>query len=300
MDKLSLAALLDEDREMVMANLAGDRSLSEAQEALEKAIDRVMYRYVEGCRDEALRDGAQYILQAVKNTLPMMDTVGEARAWQKQYAPPGRKGLHLKPMALALLVGGLVFVWAAVLGTLIAGGASGAMAFVKALLPVTLGCAALFWAGAQSAKPGRGEAPAAPDAVRTEYLVDGEKAWHCLRGALVQADGQLERIREADALLRQEKAGEAAAGRTDPATLELLAELLESAYAAGDDGARESASSIRFYLHNAGIDALDFEPGRESWFEFLPAARPGTIRPALATGGKLLKKGLASASPARR
>ena len=43
MDKLTLTALLDEDREMVLANLKGDTALSAAQVTLEKAIDRVMY-----------------------------------------------------------------------------------------------------------------------------------------------------------------------------------------------------------------------------------------------------------------
>ena len=76
--------------------------------------------------------------------------------------------------------------------------------------------------------------------------------------------------------------------------LELFSELLETAYATGDDGARESAASIRFYLHSAGVDVVDYTPGRESWFEFLPAPRPGTMRPALASEGKLIKKGLAS------
>ena len=84
------------------------------------------------------------------------------------------------------------------------------------------------------------------------------------------------------------------AGKLDPKALELFSELLETAYAAGDEGSRESASAIRFYLHNAGIDVVDYAPGQESWFEFLPATRPGTMRPALASDGKLIKKGLAS------
>ena len=57
MNKISLAALLDEDREMVLANIARDRSLPATQAALEREIDRVTYRYVEGCDDEAARDG---------------------------------------------------------------------------------------------------------------------------------------------------------------------------------------------------------------------------------------------------
>ena len=294
MEKLSLVALLDEDKEMVSASLARDPSIPAAQATLEKAVDRVMYRYGEACGDEALATSAQHILQAMKNTLPVMDTVGEARTWNRQ--SQGQKGgLSFGPMAVALLVGGLVLVIAAVLGTLISGRFSGALAFIKAMLPAGLGSAALFFAGIQAARPRNKKASSeGTEAVRTEFLVDGGKAWHCLRGAMLQADGQLERIREANAVARQRASQTAVGGRVDPKALELFAELLETAYAAGDEGARESASAIRFYLHNAGVDAVDYAPGRESWFEFLPASRAGTMRPALASEGKLIKKGLAS------
>ena len=163
------------------------------------------------------------------------------------------------------------------------------------MLPAALGCGALYWAGVQSARPGkRKQAAEQTEDVRTEFIADGEKAWHCLRGAMLQADGQLERIREADALARQQSIQTGVGGKTDPKALDLFAELLESAYAAGDDAARESASAIRFYLHNAGVDVVDYAPGRENWFEFLPASGTGTMRPALASEGKLIKKGLAS------
>ena len=292
MDKLTLTALLDEDREMVLANLKGDTALSAAQLTLEKAIDRLMYRYAEVCDDPALRESAQHILQAVKNTLPVMDAVGEARTWNRQ-AKSAKTGLNFGPLAIASLLAGVVLVLASVLGVLIGGRFRGPLAFLQALLPAALGCAALYWAGVQSARPGKRGKPQ-EEAVRTEFLVDGEKAWHCLRGAVLQTDGQLARIRESNAL-RAQKAGEIMnAGKLDPKALELFSELLETAYAAGDEGSRESASAIRFYLHNAGIDVVDYAPGQESWFEFLPATRPGTMRPALASDGKLIKKGLAS------
>lgn len=295
MDKLSLVALLDEDREMVLANLARDPSLPAAQQALEKAIDRVMYRYSEACGDAALRDSAQQILQAMKNTLPVMDAVGEARTWNRQVRSE-KSGLTFGPMAVASLVGGAVLVIAAVLGMLISGRFSGALAFVKAMLPAVLGCGALFWAGVCAARPRKGrDAQQAPEDVRTEFLADGEKCWHCLRGAMLQADGQLQRIGEANAVAKQQASQTAVGiGKLDPKALDLFAELLETAYAAGDEGARESASAIRFYLHNAGVDVVDYAPGRESWFEFLPASGAGTMRPALASEGRLVKKGLAS------
>lgn len=293
MDKLSLAALMDDDREMVRASLERDRALPAAQAALEKAVDRVMYRYVEACDDELLRRSAQQILQSMKNTLPLMDAVGEARAWKKQAETGRSEGAKLGPLNLALLIVGLALVAASIIGVLIGGHMGGALAFLKALLPAALGCGALFWAGLRTGKPQRDKGMDAPEEVRTEYLIDVDKAWHCLRGAMLQADGQLERIREDSAAERQE-AKATPAGGLDARALELFAELLESASAAGEESARDTASAIRFYLHNAGVDAVDFAPGREGWFEFLPASRPGTMRPALVSNGRLLKKGLAS------
>ena len=294
MDKRTLVELLDEDKEMVLASLARDPSISAAQATLEKAVDRVMYRYAEACGDESLAAGAQHILQAMRNTLPVMDTVGEARTWNRQ-AQGQKSGLSFGAMSVALLVGGLVLVIAAVLGTLISGRFSGALAFVKAMLPAGLGAAALFFAGVQAARPrDRKRALQGTEDVRTEFLVDGGKAWHCLRGAMLQADGQLERVREANAVAKQRASQTAVGGKVEPKALELFAELLETAYAAEDEGARESAAAIRFYLHSAGVDVVDYTQGRENWFEFLPASREGTMRPALASEGKLIKKGLAS------
>ena len=295
MDKLTLVALLDEDKEMVLANLTRDPSLPAAEQALEKALDRVMYRYAEVCGEAVLRDSAQHILQAMKNTLPVMDCVGQARTWNRQ-AKSEKAGLSFGPMAAASLVGGVVLVIAAVLGMLISGRFTGVLAFVKAMLPAVLGCGALFWAGVCATRPRnrRGAQEQTEDA-RTEFLVDGEKAWHCLRGTMLQADGQLERIRQADALARQQAEQTSASnGKLDPKALDLFAELLESAYAAGDDNAGEAVSAIRFYLHNAGVDVVDYAPGKESWFEFLPASGTGTMRPALASAGRLVRKGLAS------
>ena len=372
MEKLSLVALLDEDKEMVLASLARDPSITAAQATLEKAVDRVMYRYAEACGDEAMATSAQHILQAMRNTLPVMDTVGEARTWNRQAQGP-KSGLSFGPMSVALLVGGLVLVIAAVLGTLVSGRFSGALAFIKAMLPAVLGSAALFFAGVQAARPrakkmapegtedvrteflvdggkawhclrgamlqadgqlervreanavakqrasqtavggkvepkaleffagvqaarprDRKRALQGTEDVRTEFLVDGGKAWHCLRGAMLQADGQLERVREANAVAKQRASQTAVGGKVEPKALELFAELLETAYAAEDEGARESAAAIRFYLHSAGVDVVDYTQGRENWFEFLPASREGTMRPALASEGKLIKKGLAS------
>lgn len=298
MDKISLAALLDEDRELVLANIARDRSLPAAQAALEKEIDRVMYRYVEACGDGPLRDSAQQILQAMKDTLPLMNAVDEAREWKQTYVAPGRdRGLRLGGLTALCLVAGVALVLASVAGVLIAGRLTGALTFLKALLPAALGCAMLFLAGVRAARAKQAKAPdSAPEAVRTEFLADGEKTWHLLRGAMLLADGQLERIREQLAAARDSEKAISPAGAVPAAALELFSELLESAYAAGGDAGGEQAEAIRFYLHKSGVEVCDYVAGRENWFEFLPAGGAGTIRPALVAEGRLLKKGLAAAA----
>ena len=290
MEQTGLISLLESDKEMIMAGMAKDRSLPAAQAVLEKAVDRVMYRYMEQCDNAEFRDSAQYLLQTLKNALPMMDTVGEVRTWKKEANSRGRGKNKPGMPAILFLMLGLVLIFAAVIGVLVAGKLDGALAFVKALLPVALGAGSLYWAGILTAKPKK-KAPG-QETVRLEYLVDAEKAWHCLRGSLLMVDSQLEHIRQEQAISRENAAQ--APAEVPKGELDLFAELLESAYASGDDSARETISAIRFYLHNAGIDVVDLEAGQENWFEFLPAGKPGTIRPALVGGGRLVRKGVAS------
>ena len=296
MEKLSLVALLDEDKEMVSASLARDPSIPAAQATLEKAVDRVMYRYGEACGDEALATSAQHILQAMKNTLPVMDTVGEVRTWNRQ-AQGQKNGLNFGPMSVALLVGGLVLVIAAVLGTLISGRFSGALAFIKAMLPAGLGSAALFFAGIQAARPrDRKRAPEGNEDVRTEYLADTDKVWRDMKAMLLVADNALGSLREQEEIRRQKDSADQNTSPIPAEEIELFSSLLEMAGASSDPDARDMVSSIRFYLHAHGVDAVDYSPEKASWFELLPASRGGTIRPALSSGGRLVKKGLASAN----
>lgn len=288
MQDITLLELLESDREMVMANLAGDRSPAAAQSVLEKAIDRVMYRYVEQCGDATLSDSAQHLLQTMKNTVPLIGAVGEAREWKKTVEAPKR---GLRPAALGFLAAGAVLLAASVLALAINGGFV-LVNLLKGLLPALLGGACLFRAGWLAAKPKRDKGAQSAANTRTEFLVDADVAWHCLRGAMLMADHQLESIRQ-DAQVERQQA-EANAAALPAAEVDLFAQLLESAYATEGGAAREMISDIRFYLHSAQVEAVDYETGRESWFEFLPAQRSGTLRPALASNGRLLKKGLAA------
>lgn len=291
MENDCLLELLEDDREMILSGIAGDRSTASAQAVLEKALDRIMLRASEKIPDAEDRDAAQLVLTSVRSALPLMDAVSEVRRWQRT---PGAS-VKTKPgrLWLAALIAGLVLAVGSVLG-LSFSSACGLLTPIRALIPVTLGLACVYWAGTRMAKTRR--AADDPSDVRDEYLVDGERLWHQLRGIMMASDSALQALsnrRRAQAV--RADADAAAAGALDAGQIELFSGLLENAYAQNSADAHEMAESIRFYLHSARIEAVDYEKGRENWFEFLPASRSGTIRPALVSNGKLVKKGMAAA-----
>ncbi|MBR2699859.1 MAG: hypothetical protein IKE76_14830 [Clostridia bacterium] len=290
MENATLLELLESDREMILASLNRDRSPAAAQAALEKALDRVALRYAEQCPDAASRDAAQLILRALRSALPLVDSVGEVRRWQKTAPTPAAR--RMKPAALGLMALGVVLELAVMLGLLITGGRlTGAVAFIEALVPAALGMAALYWAGLKQGRPDK-QKDVAPD-LRDEFLIDADRVWHHLRGMILLADSAVESARSRTAVDQQKQAA-AGQGPLDRTQAELFAGLLENCYAQDSAEGREMAEGIRFYLHGLGVEAADYTKGREAWFEFLPAQQSGTIRPALLIDDKLIKKGLAS------
>ena len=289
MDKVTLRELLESDREAVLAALGRDRSPAAAQAALEKAVDRVLYRYGEACGDARLSLSAQDSLQALRGALPLMGTVSEARQWQREVAPAPKK--RLRPAAVAVLALGAGLLAAAMI-------LSGSWKALQSLLPALLGGACLAAGGYLAGKPAREKKTEAP-AVRTEFLIDPEAVWSCLQGVMLVADRGLETAASQAALEKETSRADAPDGPIPAEELELFATLLENACARlalpdGED-AREAVSAIRYYLHRRGVEAVDYAPERAAWFEILPARREGTLRPALVADGRLLKKGLASA-----
>ena len=159
MEILSLQALLEADREMLEASLNQNRSLSAAQTALEKEIDRVLYRCLEQYEDAKLRSAAQYILQTMKNTLPLMDAVGEAHEWKKTLDPQAGKR-KARPAALVFLFVRILLILATVLALHFGGGGfTLSLSLLRAVLPALGGMACLFWAGVLSARPEKRKRP---------------------------------------------------------------------------------------------------------------------------------------------
>ena len=288
MENNTLLALMEEDKSTIMAALSQNRTPDAAQVTLEKALDRVLLRYGEPLTDDGSQQAAQLVIRTLRSALPLMDSIGEVRRWNREAG--SAKPKKMKPLAIGLLCAAGVLELATLMGLTLAGGRVNApVIFIEALIPGALAVGAAYWSGLTAGRP---EKPAGDTAIlREEFLIDPEKVWRNLRGMLLIADDALIRLR-AEAEVR--RTAEALPESLDRRESELFSTLLESAYAMDTADAREMVEAMRFYLHGAGIEAQDYAPGRESWFEFLPADRPGTLRPALLSGDRIVKKGLAS------
>ena len=288
-EKLSLSALLEQDREMVMTQLTGDRGRDHALKVLEKEADRLMYQA--GAHDDGADTAAQGMLQVLKNMLPLIESVSEAEVWEKESGKESAARVRPPLTAIVCGVAGVVCVIAGLIG-------SPAWSRVFQVLWTAAGCALLLVGGYLTGRGRRKEKK--PDRnLRQAFLVDPGQIWHTLQGTLLGADHSLETAR---AHLRHlEQAGSPQTGNgMQKAELQFFSDLLENAYARrrqtpSDEALTEQVEMIRYYLHTRGIETEDYSRQSASWFEVLPAdGKAATIRPAMLKDGVPVMKGMAT------
>ena len=140
--------------------------------------------------------------------------------------------------------------------------------------------------------------------VQQTFLVDPDRIWHILKGTLLSADHSLETAGETAASGESPQSAQDA-DRLSRADLAFFSELLENAYARrrkapSEEALTEQIETIRYYLHEKGIETEDYSSQSVSWFELLPSGGESvTIRPALLKDGVLIQKGVASAGSPR-
>ncbi len=297
----TLSELLAEDKETVMNRLLSDRAQEKALTALESEMDRLMYKAGAMEGSGAQSEVVQGMLQVVKSTLPLIESVSEAEVWEKESGHQSDRRRLPGPVSIVCLIAGIVCAVSGLVGQSIAG---------KVLRPDTLlwtiaGCVLLviggYLAGKGRKDPGAGKAGAGKEKqVRQTFLVDPAKVWHILQGITLSADHSLERVKDLDEVREQESNADSKAPMSKD-ELQFFCDLLENAYARrrrapSDDTLREQVESIRYYLHSKGIETEDYSVQSVSWFELLPASGQAvTIRPALIKDGVVIRRGLASA-----
>ena len=309
---------LDKDRERVLASLRGASTPADAQQILEKEADRLLLQYNEDCTSVRVRDAAAGMVQALRSSVPFMDTMGEPRVWRRDGAGGNTAAGSKKGGGLSgiLLAAGVILTLAAfAVPALSAGGTAAAGMLLKGILLPVAGGGCMYLAGRTAGTDtrigikGQGSLTGGPDSApvqRIEITIDPEKLWSSLRGAVMVIDRNLEIAEDSEKYDRHKELAAAAGGRgITPEEIELFSGLLEMA----DADSPQMAADIRYYLHKKEVDVLPWSAQYAAWFEMLPSL-PGTassgknssgtdedrvvtIRPALAQDGRLLKKGTA-------
>ncbi len=311
---MTLQTLFDEDKERLIASLSGADKAAVIKE-VQNELDRVLFAFNNQEDNASIREAANAMVQTAKAAASLADTAGVTRIYGRtEYgvsASAGNgsdvptKGKLPKKFWILLALGIVAALpYFYVVYQLVSNLGSEAVWTVFFATPPAA-MLLLFLAGLVM----RREEFKKEEKLHAETLTDPMKVWHNLRGVILVIDKQLEEMRTF-AVVQEKRELARAAENADTASVELMAQLLEDAYgmrsAFKDTEAAEQAgemiSRIRYFLHMRHIETLDYQEEQaagdrdsRSWFDMIPAYESGTLRPALVSEGKLLKKGLASA-----
>ena len=288
---MKLVELLEKDKENLLTELAAAKEPDRAIRVLENELDKILMTYNEQCDSERERDAAAYMMQAVRLSLPLIDSVGETKIWETGDVVEAHK-TRMWPLVIILLVVAVVLCGVGLLPMVLDLGGIDKVDYVK-LAPMELGgLAAAMVAGLLARRPGPKKTKTGQ---RVETHVDPNKICISFRNALLAVDQNLEEIQSMQRWEKREKAGKIDGHEVSASELDIFSDLLAASYSKDPEYALEKIDDIKYYLHKQQIEAVDYSEETAQFFDMMPSQRAGTIRPALVADGKLLRKGMASA-----
>lgn len=287
----TMQALLEKDKERFLHNMAAAKSSAESVATVEEQFSRILSAYNEEEENERIKSTAVYLVEALSSSAGLLDCDGESVIWSKSQYRPGIS----KPRRSAWFI---IFLLLGILCLAVAGG--GLIFFTDTMPPsdemmIGLGVAAaaalfLFLSGIFSAKKKEEN----KQELYAETIPDGEKTYHILLNSVLTMDRILEQVRNEE-LLENKKALMEEKNSLKKEDIQLLSDLLESAYGEGNsEYAKQIVTEVKFYLRRKNIEVIDYDGENRVFFDLMPSEISGTIRPALVIAGSILRKGLAA------
>jgi hypothetical protein len=285
---LTMFDCLESRKDSVIAKLKEAGSAAKSRFVLEDTLDTVLYQYIGACKEDALKDEAASLMKAVRTAVPLIETAGETKIWSRtkgrgpeKKAPKVLYGIFLV-LGLCALGYGVYSFW-----TLYQSALSWPKMSVS-VYEIAGGVLLLFLAGFFL---GRRRPADLQNEQQVEILIDAEMTYRCLSAVMIQIDKTLDSVRDAQA----KKALENPQAVLSEEEISLYAGLVQASYSSDGQMALEQLEDVKHFLHDKGVELLDYDPSRESWFELLPGSgKAKTLRPAFVSNGSLLWKGLAS------
>ena len=252
---MKLIDLLEKDKENLLTELSASKATEKAVMVLENELDKLLLMYNEKCSNKREREAAAYMMQAIRLSLPLIDSVGDTKLWETTVPAEKKEKRKMNPLVFLFFIGALVLCGFGLLPFILPyfdGGIEGIKNFDVALLkPVAFvvgGIVASLISGLLARRP----APKQPKRTQhVEIQTDPAKIYRSFRNAILSVDQNPEY-------------------------------------------ALEKIEEIKYYLHRQQIEVVDYSENTAQFFDMMPGLHAGTIRPAMVADGKLLRKGVAS------
>ena len=293
---MKMTELLEKDKDKLLTELSAAATAEKAVGVLDKELDKLLLKHNEQAGSDREREAAAYMVQAVRLSLPLMDSNGKAKVWESGAEAKEEEDGSFKISFLILLLLGLALC---VFGA----GPMLMEAFIDAeekvrdtiLLhggAVIAGMVCLYFSGYMYARPKRKKASKKEHQV--EIRIDADKVYRNFRNAILAVDQSIEEIHFAAQREEQEKAGTIDGKEVTQSELDLFSDLLAAAYSGDPEYALEKVEQIKYFLYRNQIEVVDYSKDTAQYFDLMPGTSPATIRPALVAQGGLLRKGLAA------
>ena len=288
--------LLEKDKDKLLTELSAAASAEKAIHVLENEIDKLLLKHNEQCETDRERESAAYMMQAVRLSLPLMDSNGKIKVWESGgHKDDEDNGGSFKLSFLVLLIIGIalcVFGFGLLMMDAYLAVADNARDQVILHGGATIvGLIALYFSGYMYSRPKKVKGK---KEYQVDIRVDADRIYRNLRTALLSVDQSLEEICAAERWKAREKAGSIDGRTVTQSELDLFSDLLAAAYSGDPEYALEKVEQIKYFLHRQQIEVLDYSKENEKYFDLMPGSKAATIKPAMVAQGGLLKKGLAS------
>ena len=291
---MKMTELLEKDKDKLLTELSAAASAEKAIKVLENEIDKLLLKHNEQCETDRERESAAYMMQAVRLSLPLIDSNGKIKVWESGHTSDEDTGGSFKPSFLILLIVGLalcVFGFGPLM--MDAYTAAAANARDQVLLhggATVVGLIALYFSGYMYSRPKK----AGKREYQVDIRIDADRIYRNFRTTILSVDQSLEEIRAAERWQAREKAGTIEGRTVSQSELDLFSDLLAAAYSGDPEYALEKVEQIKYFLHRQQIEVVDYNKENEKYFDLMPGNKTATIKPAMVAQGGLLKKGLAS------
>lgn len=291
---MKMTEILEKDRDRLLTEMSAAGTAEKAIVILEKEVDRLLLTHNEQAATDAERDSAAHMLQAVRLSLPLIDSTGYTKVWERGKNKDEDEGGRVSVRSVLLLLGGMVLFVFGLFPLIMTGiqqvDQNNMTDFITRCISMLMGVIFIYISGSVYGKP----KVRSKKEYQVEMKVDADRIYRNFRSVILSVDQSLEEVRLVQKQAKREQAGLIDGRQATGPELELFSDLLAASYSGDPEYALEKIEAIKYYLHQQQIEVVDYSEDTKQYFDLMPGSRAGTIRPAMVAGGQLMKKGLAS------